>query len=120
MHPAWAVAAVLTVGLSCAAAAGLGRPAGDSAGGVPWTGILLGLGLAAAALVVVSLIRTGRQGWGWAVSGIVLILLVALLWAAKMLWLGAMILLSLNRERSWCGSLFGGGFVAGGGAIGRW
>ena len=68
MLPAGAVAAILAVGLSCAAAAGPGTPAGDSAGGVPWTGILLGLGLAAVALVVVSLIRTGRQGWGWAVT----------------------------------------------------
>ncbi len=120
MLPAGAVAAILAVGLSCAAAAGPGTPAGDSAGGVPWTGILLGLGFTAVALVVVSLIRTGRQGWGWAVTGIVLILLVALLWAAKMLWLGAIILLTLNRERSWGDRLFGGGFVAGGGATGRW
>jgi uncharacterized protein len=69
-----------------------------------WGGLLLLVG------VGISLIRSGRKGWGWALLGIVGAILVALLFTS-----------SSGRARSSPGGRsFGGGFGGGGGAIGSW
>jgi len=123
---------------------------GPPEGSLPWLGILLGVGLIPVGLVVASLIRKGRHGWGWVVAGMALIVLVFLLWALKMILLGLVALTRLGLDsqyRSWLwgghrddgffggsrgwfsggfssgsssGSSWGGGFSGGGGATGRW
>ena len=83
----------------------------------PW--ILLGLA-ALAVFTVVSLVRSGTQGWAWFGWAIVFTLAGAILYSLAM---G-----SRSRRSSWGGSSgggfgggsFGGGFSGGGGSTGSW
>lgn len=84
--------------------------------GVNWLPIVyVGL-ILIAALVAISLFRSGRKGWGWVAVGLILLLLLALLRTLK----------EANRfgkSSGWSpGGLggFGGGSSRGGGATGSW
>jgi uncharacterized protein len=73
---------------------------------VPWTQLLLVLGLIALTVgVAISLIRSGHQGWGWALLALLFALIVGLLAIAS---------------RMPSGGSFGGGSSGGGGATGSW
>jgi uncharacterized protein len=72
-----------------------------------WWQLLLFIGLFALGIgVAISLIRSGRKGWGWALLAALGVLLFFFLRAAV--------------SRSGSGGSFGGGFSGGGGATGSW
>ena len=74
---------------------------------VPWLQICLALaGIGLAVGVAVSLIRSGHQGWGWALLGILFAIIAGVLYVAAKLPSG--------------GGSFGGGSGGGGGATGSW
>jgi len=84
--------------------------------GVNWPLIIIPGLIVIAAIVAISLFRSGRKGWGWVVVGLILMLLLILLRALKEAT-------RFGKSSGWsAGGLggFGGGFSSGGGATGRW
>lgn len=111
-----------------------------------WSPVVWGvLGIAGVVLVVVSLLRHGKRGWGWVVAGLAIVVVLAVVTMIYQLMKN-----SGNRGGSYWGSSgfgnsfggrssggfsgggsgglggggggssFGGGFSGGGGATGRW
>ncbi len=88
--------------------------------GVPWTLIICIAAVPILGLIAYSLFKSGKTGWGWAVVGIIFILVLVIV----------RILFTIikhmprNRSSSWSsggfGGGFGGGFSGGGGATGSW
>lgn len=84
--------------------------------GVNWPLIASPILILIGVVVAISLFRSGRNGWGWVVIGLILVLLLVLLRALR----------EVNRfgkSSGWsAGGLggFGGGFSSGGGATGSW
>lgn len=84
--------------------------------GLNWLLVIYAALILIAAVVAISLFRSGRKGWGWVMVGLILLLLLGLLRALK----------EINRFKKssgWsAGGLggFGGGFSSGGGATGSW
>lgn len=77
---------------------------------VPWPQLLLVLALVALTVgVAISMIRSGHQGWGWALLALLFALIVGLLAIASRLPSGG-----------GSGGSFGGGSSGGGGATGSW
>ena len=75
---------------------------------IAWGPLLLVLGVILAGVVVgISLIRSGKQGWGWAVLAAVFAFIAGLLWLA-------------SRTRSSDGDNYSGGSGGGGGSTGSW
>jgi uncharacterized protein len=73
----------------------------------PWWALPLLLGLAAAAIaVVISLFRSGRSGWGWALLAALAALLFVVMRSAG--------------QKGGSSDAFDGGSSSGGGASGRW
>ncbi|HEU4522875.1 MAG TPA: TPM domain-containing protein [Thermoanaerobaculia bacterium] len=84
--------------------------------GVNWPLVMYPLLILIAAIVAISLFRSGRKGWGWVVVGLILLLLLALLRALKEVS-------RFGESSTWSpGGLggFGGGSSRGGGATGSW
>ena len=84
--------------------------------GVNWLLIMYGALILIAAVVAISLFRSGRKGWGWVVVGLILLLLLGLLRALKETR-------RFGKSSGWSpGGLggFGGGSSRGGGATGSW
>jgi len=72
-----------------------------------WKPVLLVGGIILGILVAINLIRTGRQGWGWALLAAIFALVV-------------FILIAMVRSGGRGGRSFGGGFSGGRGATGSW
>lgn len=84
--------------------------------GINWLLVVYPALILVAAVVAISLFRSGRKGWGWVVVGLILLLLLGLLRALKEVN-------RFGRSSDWSpGGLggFGGGFSSGGGATGSW
>jgi uncharacterized protein len=84
--------------------------------GINWRLVVYPALILGAAVVAISLFRSGRKGWGWVVVGLILLLLLGLLRALKEVN-------RFGRSKDWSpGGLggFGGGFSKGGGATGSW
>ncbi|MFA7237842.1 MAG: TPM domain-containing protein [Phycisphaeraceae bacterium] len=84
------------------------------------------LGITAVTLIVVSLIRNGKRGWGWVVAGLLIVIVLAVMSAVVYVMThrssgGGR---GLGSSSSWSsggfGGGFGGGFSGGGGAGGSW
>lgn len=68
-------------------------------------------------LIVISLFRSGKRGWGWICTGLLIVALLALSW----LIVGLLrIAFEGLAHGDGGGGGFGGGFSGGGGATGSW
>lgn len=88
--------------------------------GFPWRIVLVFGGSVVVALIGISLVASGKRGWGWVFVGLALVLVIGAVWML------VMILKAMPRSRSYrwgsggFGGGFGGGFSGGGGATGSW
>ncbi len=87
--------------------------------GFPWYMVWLGIGGVVSVLVGISLILSGRRGWGFVVIGLALIVLLWLIFLAVRFIQCMPISPSSDWDAGGEGG-FGGGFSGGGGATGDW
>lgn len=87
--------------------------------GFPWALVYLGVGVLAALLIGISLVRNGKKGWGWVFVGLALVLLLTLLWILYFT-LRALPRTSSSGWSAGGAGGFGGGSSGGGGASGSW
>lgn len=81
-----------------------------------WIKLIVGIAIPIAALIAVSLFRSGKRGWGWICVGFVIILSLALISLIQK----TVELLPEGSSPGGFGGGFGGGFSGGGGATGSW
>ena len=93
------------------------REFGGMASVTPWGPWALAGGFVILILVVISLFRQGKRGWGWVVAGTGIVLILGLLLLARHMLEDMPN--SINQPGGWGGG-FGGGFSGGGGATGSW
>lgn len=84
--------------------------------GVRWDLILIPAAAVAALLIGVSLLRSGRRGWGWVFVGLSLILFLAFIYLLKTTARAS----ATAGGSGGVGGGFGGGSSGGGGATGSW
>ena len=88
--------------------------------GVPWTLIICIAAVPILGLIAFSLFKNGKRGWGWAVVGILFILVLVII----RIIFTIMKHLPTSDSSSWSSGGFGGGFgggsSGGGGATGSW
>jgi uncharacterized protein len=88
--------------------------------------IFLGITVFVLILVVISLFRNGKRGWGWICTGLLIVALLALSWLIVGIVRGTLAALAHGGGdgggfgSGGFGGGFGGGFSGGGGATGSW
>jgi uncharacterized protein len=86
--------------------------------------VFLAIAVSLLILIVISLFRSGKRGWGWISTGFLIVALLGLLWLIVGLLRVAFGVLSALGEGDGGGGFggggFGGGFSGGGGATGSW
>jgi uncharacterized protein len=80
--------------------------------GLNWTLIILLIAIPVLVIVIYSLFKNGKRGWGWVVVGLLLVVILFVTY----------ILFQVSRVMPKAGGVggFGGGFSGGGGATGSW
>jgi uncharacterized protein len=85
-----------------------------------WPLILLIVGAIALIPICISLFKNGKQGWGWACVGLLIVLILGISYSVRQV----MVHMPKGHSSSWSsggfGGGFGGGFSGGGGATGSW
>ncbi|MGD2272476.1 MAG: TPM domain-containing protein [Desulfobacterales bacterium] len=87
--------------------------------GINWPLITLIITVPILLLIIFSLFKNGKKGWGWVVIGLLLVILSAIIYMVR----SSLRHMPGSSSGSWSsGGLggFGGGFSGGGGAIGSW
>ena len=88
--------------------------------GINWPLIILLIAIPILVLIIVSLFRSGKRGWGWVCVGLLIVAVMGVLWVV---WTTVKHM-PRGRSGGWSSGGFGGGFgggsSGGGGATGSW